>query len=70
MYKHVLQSIEGIAVYPIISLTIFFIFFVLLLYMVYSYDKGWLDAMANKPLEDGSNGDSVNHRNSGEDLNG
>lgn len=70
MYKHVLQSIEGIAIYPIISLTIFFIFFVLLLFMVYSYDKKWLDSMASKPLDDGIKGESINNSNSGEVING
>jgi len=70
MYNHILQSIEGITVYPIISLTIFFIFFVLLLYMVFSYDRKWLDSMAAKPLDDGSKEEHLNNRNPGEINNG
>ena len=52
MYKEVLQSIEGIGKYPVISLVIFFLFFVVLLYLVLRSDKGWLQYMEQLPLND------------------
>lgn len=52
MYKEVLQSIEGIGKYPVISLVIFFLFFVVLLYLVLRSDKGWLHHMEQLPLND------------------
>ena len=52
MYKEVLQSIEGIERYPIISLVIFFLFFVVLLYLVLRSDEGWLNHMAQLPFND------------------
>lgn len=51
MYKEVLRSMEGIEVYPSISLILFFGFFILLvIYMIRTGKSHWEHA-ANLPLE-------------------
>ena len=51
MYKNVLQAIDGIAIYPIISFLIFFVFFIgLTLFVVFS-DKKHIAAMSQMPLQ-------------------
>ena len=52
MYKNVLQSIEGIEIYPILSLIIFVSFFALMGIWVMKAKKSYLDSMANMPLRD------------------
>lgn len=52
MYKNVLQSIENIQVWPVISFIIFFIFFLCLLWWVYTADRGYIDTMKSLPIED------------------
>lgn len=54
MYKNVLQSIENIAIWPIISFVIFFIFFLCLLWWVFSADKKFIEKMEMLPMEDSS----------------
>ncbi len=51
MYKEVLQSIEGIGIYPIISLLFFFVFFVGILVWYFRADKAYLKKMAELPLD-------------------
>ena len=51
MYKEILQSVEGIGVYPIISLLVFFIFFVVLIIWVFKADKKYLNRMKMLPLD-------------------
>ncbi|MCC9137370.1 hypothetical protein ACFSKU_08255 [Pontibacter silvestris] len=55
MYKNVLQAIAGIEIYPLISLSIFFLFFVGLLIYVLVIDKKHVEAMSIMPCgqEDG-----------------
>lgn len=50
MYKNILQSIDGIALYPLISFAIFFGFFVVLLVYVVVADKKHLSQMSHLPL--------------------
>lgn len=47
-----LTSIEGVEIYPIISLVIFFTFFVGLGIYVFRTDKSKRDEIKNIPLED------------------
>lgn len=54
MYKNVLQGIDNVAVWPVISFIIFFTFFLLLLWWVLTADKKFIQEMSKKPLEDGS----------------
>ena len=51
MYKNVLQSIENIEVWPVISFVIFFIFFLCLLLWVFTTDKKFIDKMSGLPME-------------------
>jgi len=50
--KHNMETIAGVAVYPIISLLIFFGFFVGLGIWVFSYKKEKIDEMSQIPLKD------------------
>lgn len=54
MYKHVLQSIDNVAIWPVISFIIFFTFFIVLLWRVFTTDKTFIQEMSEKPLHDGS----------------
>ena len=49
-----LEKIDGIEIYPIISLLIFFTFFVLVSYLVLKTDKKQVEEMSNLPLEGNS----------------
>jgi hypothetical protein len=52
MYKNVLQSIENIQVWPVISFIIFFLFFLCLLWWVFTADAGYINTMKALPVED------------------
>ena len=55
MFKFISQytgSMDHAAIYPVISLVIFFIFFVVLLVFVKKMDKESIRALSNIPLED------------------
>jgi cbb3-type cytochrome oxidase subunit 3 len=55
MYKLVLQNIENVSIWPIISLIIFFIFFLCLLWYVFTEKKSFIRYMKEMPLDqDGS----------------
>jgi len=54
MYKEILRSIDNIAIWPVISFVIFFTFFILLLWYVFTVDKKFIKEMSQKPLQDGS----------------
>ena len=49
--KH-LESIEGVEIYPIITLIIFFVFFTLVLVHTLKIDKKSLKEYSNIPLDD------------------
>ncbi|HAA14213.1 MAG TPA: CcoQ/FixQ family Cbb3-type cytochrome c oxidase assembly chaperone [Cytophagales bacterium] len=46
------SSIDGIEIYPIISLTIFFLFFLGLLVYVYRIHRSHISTMGQLPLDD------------------
>ncbi|MFE3867971.1 cbb3-type cytochrome oxidase subunit 3 [Flavobacterium sp. LS2P90] len=50
--KHNMETIEGVSIYPILSLLIFFIFFVGLGIWVFSYKKEKINEMSQIPLND------------------
>lgn len=52
MYKDVLRSIDGIAIFPVISLIIFVIFFAVLIIYVLKVDKKFIKKMKDMPLSD------------------
>jgi cytochrome c oxidase cbb3-type subunit IV len=51
MYKNVLESMDNIAIWPIISFVIFFIFFICLLCWVFTTDKTFIDKMKRLPID-------------------
>lgn len=52
MYKNILQSIEHVAIWPVISFCIFFLFFLVLLWWTFATDKKLINYMSNLPTED------------------
>jgi cbb3-type cytochrome oxidase subunit 3 len=50
--KHNMETIAGVAAYPVLSLLIFFVFFVGLGIWVFSYKKEKIDEMSQIPLND------------------
>ncbi len=50
--KQYAETIDGVSIYPIISLLIFFVFFVVLLVYVKKMGKESIKALSNLPLED------------------
>ena len=51
MIKELLQSIEGVTIYPIISLIVFVLFFAIILIWMFKVDKNYIKKMENLPLE-------------------
>jgi hypothetical protein len=49
--KQYAESIDGVNIYPMISLVIFFLFFVVLLYYVRKMDKTKVKEISQIPLE-------------------
>ncbi|NKI31267.1 CcoQ/FixQ family Cbb3-type cytochrome c oxidase assembly chaperone [Croceivirga thetidis] len=49
--KNHMESIEGIATYPMISLLIFFVFFSLLFWWVFTASKAHIKEMGELPLD-------------------
>lgn len=52
MFKHYFEQIHHVEIWPIISLTIFFIFFLCLVFWVIRADKGYINRMKQLPMED------------------
>lgn len=50
-----LESIDGVEIYPIISLLIFFVFFVALFWWVFTAKKEHIEEVSNIPLDDSLN---------------
>lgn len=49
--KNHMESIDGIAAYPMISLLIFFVFFTLLFWWVFTASKSHIKEMGELPLD-------------------
>ena len=49
--KNHMESITGIEIYPLISLIIFFTFFVLLFWWVITAKKNYIQTVSNLPLD-------------------
>lgn len=63
MIRDVLQSLEGIELYPVISLIIFIAFFAALIIWMIKVDKKYIKKMKNLPLE---KEDETENNNSGD----
>ena len=51
MYKQILESIDGIGIYPIVTLIMFFVFFIVMILWLFNMDKTYLKNMAKMPLD-------------------
>jgi len=49
--KNHMESISGIEIYPLISLLIFFVFFVILFWWVFTAKKEYIEKVSNLPLD-------------------
>ena len=58
--RYVMNGIEGVEFYGIVSLLIFFTFFLGVSIWAFSADKGFLNRMKNLPLDDMSEVESKN----------
>ena len=52
MYKEVLRDIDNIAIWPVISFVIFFLFFIILLWWTFTADKKFINYMSHMPVDD------------------
>ncbi len=59
MYKEILQSIEGIEIFPLISLFIFLALFVGVVIWIVKLDKGYVKEMKTLPLDSDENTESL-----------
>ena len=50
--KNHMESITGIEIYPMISLTIFFTFFMVLFWWVFTAKKEYINKVSELPLND------------------
>jgi cbb3-type cytochrome oxidase subunit 3 len=51
MEREVLRAISGIGIYPVVSLVMFFTFFVGVIVYVLRKDKNYINKMSNLPLD-------------------
>ncbi len=51
MYRQYLESIAGVSIYPVISLIVFFLFFIVLIAYLIKTDKQHLDILSQLPLQ-------------------
>ncbi|NHN24441.1 CcoQ/FixQ family Cbb3-type cytochrome c oxidase assembly chaperone [Flavobacterium jejuense] len=50
--KHNLETIAGVEIYPILSLSIFFTFFLVLFIWVFTYKKDKIKELSELPIKD------------------
>lgn len=58
MYKEVLRNIDNVAIWPVISFVIFFLFFVMLLAYTFTADKNFIKRMSQMPMDESQKTDS------------
>lgn len=59
--KHNLEGIEGVEIYPIISLLLFFTVFVTMLVFVFKLPKKGIDEVSQLPLDNDNNIKELKH---------
>ena len=59
--KHNFDSIDGVAIYPIVALLTFFTVFVVMVFLVIKMKKKYIDELSNIPLEEDDN--NLNNEN-------
>jgi len=55
MFKHYFEQLDNIQIYPLISLSIFFAFFIGLIWWVVKTDKAYINKMEKMPFDDNEN---------------
>lgn len=55
MFKEVLQSIEGVEFYTIVSMIIFILFFIGMTIWLFKVDKKYIKSMSELPLNEENN---------------
>lgn len=58
MYKEILQGIDHVAVWPVISFIIFFLFFLILVWWAFTADRDYVQDMSELPLDEKRNTDA------------
>lgn len=53
MFKHYFERIQDVEIWPIVSLIIFFLFFLLVLFRIVFMDKKQVRELKNLPFEEG-----------------
>lgn len=53
MFKHYFERIQDVEIWPIVSLVIFFLFFLLVLFRIVFMDKKQVRELKNLPFEEG-----------------
>ena len=61
--KHNMDTISGIEIYPIIALLIFFLFFVGLIFWVFTYKKSAINELSQLPLQNSNENIEKNNTN-------
>ncbi|HWC53206.1 MAG TPA: hypothetical protein VG676_06455 [Chitinophagaceae bacterium] len=62
--KQYAETMDRVDIYPIISLLIFFVFFIVMLYFVKKMDKSKVNDISKLPLEnDDEYSETINHNN-------
>ncbi|MBK8552058.1 MAG: hypothetical protein IPL53_13735 [Ignavibacteria bacterium] len=51
MFKHYFELIDGVEIYPVISLIIFTLFFVIIVIRAFTTDKKYIKEMEMLPLD-------------------
>lgn len=49
--KNHMTTIDGVSIYPIVSLSIFFVFFALMFFWVFKAKKEYLQKVSNLPFD-------------------
>lgn len=57
MIRNYLQSIEGVEIYPLISLVVFILFFVIMFIWILKVDNNYIKEMEKLPLDLEKNSD-------------
>ncbi len=66
MFSNYLSSIKGVSIYPIISLVLFFVFFIVVVMRIFMMDKKVVRQMENIPLNDDNGELTTNLENNNE----
>ena len=59
--KHNLEGIDGVEIYPLISLMIFFIVFIAMFFIVLKFPKSSMDEISQLPLEEENNNKEISN---------